>query len=139
MSFGDRIADQVPRFGGSWTFIGLFTIALVSWMAVNEGSTNPFDPYPFILLNLVLSSLAALQAPVIMMSQNRQAAKDRLDARSDYEVNVRAELEIMSLHTKLDLLREQEWQRLLVLVERQQTMLDSIEKRLEALNPPANP
>lgn len=109
LTFGERMADHVATFGGSWTFIGLFVTGLVFWMIINEESTRPFDPYPFILLNLVLSFIAALQAPVIMMSQNRLAAKDRLDARNDYEVNLRAEMEIMGLHTKLDAVREREW------------------------------
>jgi len=101
-------------------------------MALNGELEQPFDPYPFILLNLVLSCLAALQAPVIMMSQNRQAVRDRLDARSDYEVNVRAEMEILALHTKLDLLREQEWMKLAQLIEEQQRALERIERRLGA-------
>lgn len=132
-TFGERVADHVALFGGSWTFIGLFGIVIVAWIALNEESRQPFDPYPFILLNLLLSCLAALQAPVIMMSQNRQAAKDRSDAKSDYEVNVRAEMEIMSLHTKLDVLREQEWLRLVDVVARQQESLDRIERRLNAV------
>ena len=136
ITFGERVADQVALFGGSWTFIGLFFIVLVGWMALNEEMRLPFDVYPFILLNLVLSCIAALQAPVIMMSQNRQAAKDRSDARTDYEVNVRAELEIMALHTKLDLLREQEWQRLVSIVEEQKQVLTHIERRLDALSGP---
>ena len=133
VSFGDRVADKVALFGGSWTFIGLFLIGIVAWMAVNGGTGTPFDPYPYILLNLVLSCVAALQAPVIMMSQNRQSAKDRSDARSDYEVNLRAEVEIAALHTKLDLLREQEWLRLVGLVEDQRQALGEIQARLEAL------
>src|SRR3954462_975765 len=119
-TFGQRVADKVALVGGSWAFIGVFGIILVAWMAMNQEMDRPFDPYPYILLNLVLSCLAALQAPVIMMSQNRQALKDRSDARTDYEVNVRAEMEILSLHTKLDLLREEDWRRLSSAVERQQ-------------------
>ena len=99
-------------------------------MIVNEESARPFDPYPFILLNLVLSFVAALQAPVIMMSQNRLAAKDRLDARSDYEVNLRAEMEIMGLHVKLDAVREREWTDLVRLQGEQLEMLRRIEARL---------
>jgi len=129
-TFGDRLADGVARFGGSWTFIGLFGVILVSWMAYNEGTARPFDPFPFILLNLLLSCVAALQAPVIMMSQNRQSAKDRSDARADYEVNVRAEVEVMALHAKLDLLREQDWARLIALIERQQGAIEQLEQRL---------
>jgi uncharacterized membrane protein/uncharacterized membrane protein YeaQ/YmgE (transglycosylase-associated protein family) len=134
-TFGQRVADRVAQVGGSWTFIGLFFIALAGWMALNQELDRPFDPYPYILLNLMLSCLAALQAPVIMMSQNRQAAKDRSDARTDYEVNVRAEMEILTLHTKLDLLRDEEWRRLCAVVEQQQATLAAIERRLETLRP----
>ena len=102
MTFGQRIADKVASFGGSWTFIGLFLLFMLVWMIVNTELRRPFDVFPFILLNLLLSCLAALQAPVIMMSQNRQAAKDRNDAKLDYEVNVRAETEIARLHEKID-------------------------------------
>jgi len=136
-TFGERVADRVAAFGGSWTFIGLFAIGMVSWMALNQNLGRPFDPYPYILLNLILSCLAALQAPVIMMSQNRQSARDRSDARSDYEVNIRAEMEIASVHTKLDLLREQEWHRLVKILEDQQAALDGIRQQLAAM-PPGN-
>jgi uncharacterized membrane protein/uncharacterized membrane protein YeaQ/YmgE (transglycosylase-associated protein family) len=129
-TFGERIADRVATFGGSWTFIGLFMTMIVVWMILNQDSPRPFDPYPFILLNLVLSCVAALQAPVIMMSQNRQAAKDRLDARSDYEVNVRAELEIARLHAKLDAVRESEWVDFLRIQREQVEVLRRIESRL---------
>jgi uncharacterized membrane protein/uncharacterized membrane protein YeaQ/YmgE (transglycosylase-associated protein family) len=132
-TFGQRVADKVAHVGGSWTFIGLFGIGLIAWMALNQELDRPFDPFPFILLNLLLSCLAALQAPIIMMSQNRLAAKDRLDAKTDYEVNVRAEMEILSLHKKLDLLREEEWRQLRRLIEAQQASLAAIERRLEAL------
>ena len=104
-SFGERLADRVASFGGSWAFIIGFTVALMIWMTwnwVGKGLHLAFDPYPFIFLNLLLSMLAALQAPVIMMSQNRQSAKDRLAASLDFEVNLRAELEIMRLHEKID-------------------------------------
>jgi len=127
MTFGERVADRVAVFGGSWTFIGLFLAGLLVWMAINTQSQRPFDAYPFILLNLVLSCVAALQAPIIMMSQNRQAAKDRLDARNDYEVNLRAEMEIMGLHAKIDGVREQEWLEL----QRLQTAQLEILKRIE--------
>ena len=132
-TFGERLADLVARFGGSWTFIGLFSIVMVGWISLNEEMTAAFDPFPFILLNLVLSGLAALQAPVIMMSQNRQAARDRSDAKSDYEVNVRAEMEIMALHSKMDLLREHEWSRLVTVIERQQQTLEQLQRRLDTL------
>jgi uncharacterized membrane protein/uncharacterized membrane protein YeaQ/YmgE (transglycosylase-associated protein family) len=127
LTFGQRIADRVALFGGSWTFIGLFFTGLMVWMLVNGELKKPFDPYPFILLNLVLSCLAAIQAPVIMMSQNRQAAKDRLDARNDYEVNLRAEMEIMRLHAKLDDAREREWSEYLKLQRDQLEALRRIE------------
>lgn len=133
ITFGERVADYVARFGGSWSFIGLFFTAMASWMAMNEQMGRPFDPYPYILLNLVLSCLAALQAPVIMMSQNRQSAKDRSDAKHDYEVNVRAEMEIMALHAKLDALRDEEWVRLRRLVEEQQASLAEFRRRLDGL------
>jgi uncharacterized membrane protein/uncharacterized membrane protein YeaQ/YmgE (transglycosylase-associated protein family) len=135
-TFGQRIADKVAQVGGSWTFIGMFFIGLMAWMALNQEMDRPFDPYPYILLNLLLSCLAALQAPVIMMSQNRQALKDRSDARTDYEVNVRAEMEILSMHKKLDLLREEEWRRLCTVMEQQQASLIAIERRLDALSAP---
>lgn len=108
-SFGDRLADRVAAVGGSWGFIIAFGVVLLGWMGLNLAlATRAFDPYPFIFLNLMLSMLAAIQAPVIMMSQNRQAAKDREAAEHDYLVNLRAELEIMRLHDKLDAVRDQE-------------------------------
>ena len=126
LTFGERLADRVAAFGGSWTFIILFLVAMGVWMLRNAESAAPFDPYPFILLNLVLSCVAALQAPVIMMSQNRQAAKDRLDAQHDYEVNLKAEMEIMALHLKLDELREQQWATLMSVQERQLELLQRL-------------
>ena len=87
MTFGERLADRVAAFGGSWTFIGIFVVGMALWMIWNSRGVQPLDPFPYILLNLMLSCLAALQAPVIMMSQNRQAAKDRVDAQHDYEVS----------------------------------------------------
>ena len=109
LTFGERVADKVAAFGGSWTFILLFGAVLAIWMGVNGYflAAHPFDPFPFILLNLGLSALAALQAPVIMMSQNRQATKDRLKADLDYQVNLKAELEIAQLHNKVDRIYEQ--------------------------------
>ena len=132
LSFGERVADRVAAFGGSWTFIGMFLTAMIVWMSINQRVARPFDPFPFILLNLLLSCLAALQAPVIMMSQNRQAAKDRSDARLDYEVNVRAELQIAALHEKIDCTRDQDLARLAIAVEAQRAQLDAIERRLAA-------
>ncbi len=109
-SRGDRLADAIARVGGSWSFILAFLGFLAVWTVVNTWllTRDPFDPYPFVFLNLILSMLAAIQAPIIMMSQNRQAARDRLDAAHDYEVNLRAEIEIMALHEKMDALRHQE-------------------------------
>ncbi|NJC04534.1 putative membrane protein [Sphingomonas kaistensis] len=107
-SFGERLADRVARVGGSWGFIISFTLVLLGWMLLNTDVLNHwglvFDPYPFIFLNLMLSTLAAIQAPIIMMSQNRQSHKDRQDASVDFETNIRAELSIAQLHQKVDLL-----------------------------------
>ena len=130
LTFGQRLADQVAAFGGSWTFIVLFSAAMSGWMLFNVVARLRFDPYPFILLNLMLSGLAALQAPVIMMSQNRHAARDRLDAQHDYEINLKAEMEIMGLHVKLDELRERQWTELIALHQRQVTALERIEAKL---------
>ena len=126
MSLGDRVADRVAAFGGSWRFIGLALAAISLWMLTNVVEGKPFDPYPYILLNLVLSCLAALQAPIIMMSQNRQAAHDRQDAMHDYEVNTKAELEIVALHAKLDEIREQKWVELMKAQEDQLALLRSL-------------
>src|ERR1700690_3882489 len=124
---GQRAADAVASFGGSWTFISIFAAVLVIWIGLNAfllvTYDKTFDPYPYILLNLVLSMLAALQAPVIMMSQNRHSEKDRIDAAHDYEVNLKAELEIMSLHHKLDALREIQWSELVAVQEDQMRIL----------------
>ena len=125
-SFGERIADSVAGFGGSWTFILSFLGTLAIYTAVNVVlGRSAWDPYPFILLNLMLSMLAALQAPVIMMSQNRQAAKDRNDAKLDYEVNVRAETEIARLHEKIDQ-RDVQMQELLEINLRQMRLLERL-------------
>jgi uncharacterized membrane protein len=126
-SFGQRAADRVAAFGGSWTFVGLFAggvalwVALNGWLMLRQG--HAFDPYPYILLNLFLSMLAAIQAPVILMSQNRQSEKDRISAEHDYEVNLKAELEIMLLHEKLDALRQTQWGELLLLQREQLALL----------------
>ncbi|HVZ52643.1 MAG TPA: DUF1003 domain-containing protein [Pseudolabrys sp.] len=111
---GEKVADVVADFGGSWTFIGTFFAVLLVWMGFNiwSAARHIFDPYPFILLNLVLSCLAAIQAPIIMMSQKRQEAKDRLRSENDYQVNLKAELEIRHLHEKLDHLLNRQWERL---------------------------
>jgi uncharacterized membrane protein len=127
-TFGERVADRVAAFGGSWTFILSFLAVLILWMGINVVGllALPFDPYPFILLNLVLSSLAALQAPVIMMSQRRQEDKDRLRSENDYMVNLRAELEIRQLHEKIDHQMASQWERL---AELQQIQIELLEKR----------
>jgi uncharacterized membrane protein len=126
-TLGDRLADRVARFGGSWTFIILFLSTLAAWTVLNSvvlaSYHEAFDPYPYIFLNLVLSMLAALQAPVILMSQNRQAARDRLAAGHDYEVNLKAELEIMGLHEKLDRIRSQHLEELLRIQQKQLALL----------------
>ncbi|MCX2739275.1 DUF1003 domain-containing protein [Pontibacter anaerobius] len=132
ISLGDRMADHIASFGGSWTFISIFFSFLLVWMAINVYvlATKPFDPYPFILLNLILSCLAAIQAPIIMMSQNRQEAKDRSRSEHDYKVNLKAELEIRLLHEKIDhLLMHQNQQ----MVEIQQMQLDLLEDIMEQL------
>ena len=112
LTFGQRLADRVAAFVGSWAFIVSFVVILILWTMLNTlilaRAGSAFDPYPYILLNLMLSMIAALQAPLIMMSQNRQAAKDRLEAAHDYEVNLKAELEILALHKKMDALLEQQ-------------------------------
>jgi uncharacterized membrane protein len=128
LSFGQRMADRVAAFGGSWTFILLFFGLMIFWIAINsyvliQWNKHIFDPYPYILLNLVLSMMAAIQAPIIMMSQNRQEAKDRVDASHDYEVNLKAELEIMALHQKLDALREHQWEELIMMQKEQIRLL----------------
>jgi len=135
LTFGQRLADQVASFGGSWTFIMIFASVLLTWIILNSfvlvRMNSAFDPYPYILLNLFLSMLAAIQAPIIMMSQNRQAAKDRLDAAHDYEVNMKAELEIADLHKKLDELSEKKW---LELIEMQQEQIRLLTQLLEEKN-----
>jgi uncharacterized membrane protein len=128
---GQRVADWVAAFGGSWPFILLFLMFLAVWIVFNADASKPFDPYPYILLNLILSCIAALQAPVIMMSQNRQAAKDRLDAQQDYEVNLKAEMAVMALHEKLDDLRDRRIAALEQLVARQAELLEGLGARFE--------
>ena len=133
MTFGQRLADNVAAFGGSWTFISIFGIVMVSWIILNSFilvrySSVSFDPYPYILLNLFLSMLAAIQAPIILMSQNRQAYKDRLSAEHDYEVNLKAELEIITLHEKIDLLREKQWSELISIQQEQLKLLSQLIK-----------
>lgn len=126
-TFGERLADRIAEFGGSWGFILLFCAILILWIAINSFVlfSKPFDPYPYILLNLVLSCLAAIQAPVIMMSQNRQEGRDRLRAEHDYQINLKAELEIRNLHEKMDHLLLRQWHKLM---EIQQIQIDLMEE-----------
>lgn len=128
LTFGERAADKIASFGGSWKFIIIFGATLGGWIILNTIFLikKPFDPYPFILLNLVLSCLAAIQAPIIMMSQNRQEAKDRLRAEHDYRINLKAELEIRNLHEKLDHLLTHQWQRLLEIQEIQTQLMEEL-------------
>ena len=123
-TFGEKLADRIASFGGSWLFLIIFALFLAVWIVYN--TFEPVDPYPFILLNLLLSCLAAIQAPVIMMSQNRQEAKDRLRAQYDYQVNLKAELEIRQLHEKLDHLLSKQWERLVQIQEIQIEQLSEL-------------
>jgi uncharacterized membrane protein len=130
-SRGQRLADRIATFGGSWTFLICFGAFLALWIAVNSMVLvwHPPDPYPFILLNLVLSCLAAVQAPIIMMSQNRQEAKDRVRSQHDYQVNLKAELEIRHLHDKIDHLLSHQWDRLAQIQEIQLDLLAEIGRK----------
>ncbi len=130
LSFGARVSDRMVAVGGSWLFVISFCCVLVGWIVFNtlQLRQQPFDPYPYILLNLVLSCLAALQAPIIMMSQNRQAAKDRLQVDADYKTNLKAELEIRHIQIKLDQLISQQWQKLL---EIQQVQIDLLQESVK--------
>lgn len=130
---GQRISDKVARFGGSWMFIITFGLVLAVWIAFNVLVPDPdkFDPYPFILMNLVLSTIAALQAPIIMMSQNRQEEKDRKRAENDYLINLKAELELRSLHQKVDLLLQEQIKSLYDIQIKQMEMLNNISGKLK--------
>jgi uncharacterized membrane protein len=134
-SLGDRLADHLATFGGSWAFLSSFAVVLAIWMTIN-GLRGPtaFDPFPFILLNLVLSCLAAVQAPIIMMSQRRQEAKDRVRSLNDYQVNLKAELEIRHLHEKIDHILTRQWDRLVEIQEVQIELLQELAER----RPPDN-
>ena len=136
LTFGQRMADKVASFGGSWAFIIIFMIVLVGWIVLNSFiliklRNGSFDPYPYIFLNLILSMLAAIQAPIIMMSQNRQAYKDRLSAEHDYEVNLKAELEIIALHEKVDTLKQEQWKGLIAIQEEQLKLLGQLVEELK--------
>jgi len=133
-TFGQKIADKIATFGGSWTFIICFFLFILIWMGINIWilTTKPFDPYPFILLNLILSCLAAIQAPIIMMSQNRQEQKDRQRSEHDYKINLKAEIEIKLLHEKIDHLIVHQNKRLLEIQEIQADYLEDILKEIKA-------
>jgi uncharacterized membrane protein len=122
------MADKLADFGGSWRFISIFGGILFLWIVINSVLMiwKPFDPYPFIFLNLILSCLAAIQAPIIMMSQNRQEARDRLHAEQDYRINLKAELEIRHLHEKIDHLLMNQWQRLMEIQQIQMELMDEL-------------
>lgn len=132
-TIGGRIADKVAAFGGSWTFIIIFLVVLFVWMGVNTTVilSKPFDPFPYIFLNLVLSCIAAIQAPVIMMSQNRQEAKDRMRGENDYKINLKAELEIQHLNEKIDKMMNDQWKHLLEIQQMQMDMIEELTKRRE--------
>lgn len=132
-SFGDRIADKVAQFGGSWNFIITFFVVLLLWILLNGFIllNRAFDPYPFILMNLILSCIAAIQAPIIMMSQNRQESKDRIRSENDYQVNLKAEIEIRTLHEKVDHLLLDQWSRLMKSQEIQLDMLQELSRDLK--------
>jgi uncharacterized membrane protein len=136
LTFGQKMADKVASFGGSWAFIIIFMIVLVGWIVLNSFiliklRSGSFDPYPYIFLNLILSMLAAIQAPIIMMSQNRQAYKDRLSAEHDYEVNLKSELEIIALHEKVDSLKQEQWKGLIAIQEEQLKLLGQLVEDLK--------
>ena len=128
LTAGEAFADKLATFGGSWVFLTIFGAILLLWIAINSIVllARPFDPYPFILLNLILSCLAAIQAPVIMMSQNRQEAKDRLRSEQDYRINLKAELEIRHLHEKIDHLLSRQWERLFEIQQIQIEMMSEV-------------
>jgi uncharacterized membrane protein len=131
LTLGERLADGLAKFGGSWLFIGSFMAMMVIWMGINSFFLieKAFDPFPFILLNLALSCLAALQAPVIMMSQNRQEAKDRLRSELDYAINLKAEVEIRKLHERMDHLLMHQWQHLMDIQQLQVHLMEEINQR----------
>jgi uncharacterized membrane protein len=130
LTFGEKLSDKIASFGGSWKFIILFAFVLLVWIMINTYLlvTKPFDPYPFILLNLILSCIAAIQAPIIMMSQNRQEARDRQRAEQDYKINLKSELELRQLHQKVDHLISQQWERMVEIQEIQMEMLEELRK-----------
>jgi uncharacterized membrane protein len=130
LTFGEKLSDKIATFGGSWRFIIIFAVILALWISVNSYFllSKVFDPYPFILLNLILSCLAAIQAPIIMMSQNRGEARDRKRAEEDYKINLKSELELRQLHQKVDHLLIQQWERMVEIQELQLEMMEEIRK-----------
>ncbi len=130
LTFGQKISDSIASYAGSWPFVIGFLVVLVAWVSLNSFVLYPtgkaFDPYPYILLNLFLSMLAAIQAPIILMSQNRQASKDRIEVSHDYEVNLKAELEVMALHMKIDQLRDEQLAKMIELEEKHLETLEQI-------------
>jgi uncharacterized membrane protein len=133
MTFGERLSDQVAKFGGSWRFIIIFMAVLWIWILVNSLilGAKAFDPYPYILMNLILSCIAAIQAPIIMMSQNRKEAKDRQRAENDYMVNLKSEIEIRNLHRKMDLNMEDQFQHLFEIQQKQLELMQQILIKME--------
>jgi len=128
---GQSISDKVARFGGSWSFIISFSALLFAWIIFNAAAVHKFDPYPFILMNLVLSTIAALQAPVIMMSQNRKEERDRKRNENDYMINLKAELQVRSLHQKIDLMQKEQMKVLYETQAKQLELLEKIERQLQ--------
>ena len=139
LTFGERLSDRIASFGGSWTFIIVFFAVLLLWIVINGIilATGAFDPYPFILMNLILSCLAAIQAPIIMMSQNRAEARDRARAENDYKVNLKAELEIRHLHEKIDHLLRKQYNRLFEIQQIQIELLEDLGQKRRAGTRPA--
>jgi len=138
LTFGEKLSDTIAMFGGSWTFIIFFSVLLLLWIVINSFAlaTRAFDPYPYILMNLVLSAIAALQAPIIMMSQNRSEARDRLRGENDYKINLKAELEIRHLHEKIDHLLRRQYNRLFEIQQIQIELLEELTRKGEKAPPP---
>jgi uncharacterized membrane protein len=141
LTFGEKLSDTIAEFGGSWTFIIVFGVILLVWVGLNSFvlATRAFDPYPYILMNLVLSALAALQAPVIMMSQNRSEARDRLRGENDYKINLKAELEIRHLHEKIDHLLRRQYNRLFEIQQIQIELLEELGQKRRGSTPSPTP
>ena len=135
LTLGQKTADGIAKFGGSWPFIFIFIIVLAVWIIVNSTMIffKPFDPYPYILLNLALSCLAAIQAPIIMMSQNRQEQRDRAEANNDYQINLKSEIEVNLLHEKMDYLIDSQWQHLVQMQNMQIELLGELQEQINEL------